>query len=135
MKKYLFLLIVLLLYSCEKPYTQTGEASYYSNYLQGKGTSSGDKYHKDSLTAAHMYLPLGTEVEVTNLSNDESVVVTINDRGPYVEGRIIDLSRKAAEELGFIDEGTTKVKIEVVEPAEGYTRKDSIAEDRIIRNQ
>ena len=136
MKK--FLIFIFVFYACKKgqeAYTQTGYASYYSNYFQGKGTASGESFHQDSLTAAHLYLPIGTEVEVTNLSNDRSVVVTINDRGPYVEGRIIDLSRKAAEKLGFIEEGETEVRIEVVEPAEGYALQDSIAEDRMIQNQ
>lgn len=115
----------------ENPYTQTGEATFYADYFKGKITSSGERYHPDSLTAAHKFLPLGTKVEVTNLENDSSVMVKINDRGPYVSDRIIDLSKAAASKLGFITEGKTEVLIEVIQPAEGYDMSDSIATDRI----
>ncbi|WP_066217853.1 septal ring lytic transglycosylase RlpA family protein [Formosa haliotis] len=94
--------------------TTTGIASYYSNSLQGKKTASGETYKKNKLTAAHRTLPFNTRVRVTNLSNNKSVIVTINDRGPRKKSRIIDVSRAAAKKLDFIDDGITKVDIEVL---------------------
>src|ERR1700741_362143 len=94
---------------------QTGKASFYADKFDGNPTASGEKYRHNKLTAAHKSLPFGTRVRVTNLSNDLSVEVTINDRGPYVENRVIDLSRAAAEKLGFINQGLADVKIEVVD--------------------
>lgn len=113
-----------------EPYTQEGKASFYSGIFIGKETSSGEKYHPDSLTAAHMYLPIGTQVEVTNLENNKSVIVAINDRGPYIDGRIIDLSASAARQLGFVDDGVVDVRLTIVKPADGYSAQDSVAEDR-----
>ncbi len=98
---------------------QTGRASFYSDAFEGNPTASGEKYRGNKMTAAHKTLPFGTVVKVTNLSNNESVEVTINDRGPFVEGRVIDVSKSAAEKLGFFNQGTTEVKIEVVEAGNG----------------
>lgn len=98
---------------------QTGKASFYADRFEGTQTASGEKYRPNRLTAAHKTLPFGTVVKVTNLKNEKSVNVTINDRGPYIEGRIIDLSRKAAEELGFTLQGITEVTLEVVNPGDG----------------
>ena len=95
--------------------TDEGIAAYYSNVFQGRTTASGDRYDKNALTAAHNTYPFGTRLKVTNLENDKSVIVLINDRGPTTEGRIVDLSRRAAEELGFIRAGLTRVKLEVIE--------------------
>jgi rare lipoprotein A len=108
-----------------EPFIQTGEASYYARSLEGQPMASGDPYQRDSLVAAHRTLPLGTVVEVTNLSNGKTVEVEILDRGPHVKGRIIDLSRSAAKQLDFVNDGLTEVKIEVTIPAEGYTLGDS----------
>ncbi|WP_051313237.1 septal ring lytic transglycosylase RlpA family protein [Sporocytophaga myxococcoides] len=94
--------------------SEEGLASYYADKFHGRRTASGDKYHKNKLTAAHRTLPFHTKVKVTNLSNDSSVIVTINDRGPYGKGKIIDLSYCAAKELNFIKKGVTKVKIEIL---------------------
>jgi rare lipoprotein A len=94
--------------------TQTGYASYYGSRHDGARTASGDHYNSKRLTAAHRTLPFGTLVRVTNLENERSVVVRINDRGPFVRGRIIDVSRRAAKELGFLRDGTAKVRIEVL---------------------
>jgi len=94
--------------------TQKGMASYYHDSLQGNRTASGDVYKKGILSAAHKSLPLGTKVRVTKLSNGKSIVLKINDRGPFVKGRIIDLSRRAARELGMIQSGLAKVEIEVL---------------------
>ena len=95
--------------------TEEGIAAYYSNVFHGRTTASGDRYDKNALTAAHNTYPFGTRLRVTNLENDKSVIVRINDRGPTTKGRIIDVSRRAAEELGFIRAGVTRVKLEVIE--------------------
>jgi len=92
--------------------SQIGTASFYHTALVGRPTASGDPYSEVALTAAHRTLDLGTRVRVTNLANSRSVVVTVNDRGPYVRGRIIDLSRRAALMLGFVHEGIARVKID-----------------------
>ncbi len=94
-------------------YTQEGIASIYAEKFEGRTTASGESYSFRKATCAHLNLPFGTLVKVTNLSNKQSVVVRVNDRGPFVPDRIIDLSRSAAEKLGFT--GTAKVKLEVVE--------------------
>lgn len=93
---------------------QEGKASYYANKFEGRLTASGEKYHKNMMTAAHRTLPFGAKVKVTNVKNNKSVVVKINDRGPHVKGRIIDLSRKAMENLDGIQAGVIQVKIEVI---------------------
>ena len=94
---------------------QEGRASFYANSFQGKETANGELYDSAAFTAAHKTLPFGTRVKVSNLRNNKSVVVTINDRGPFHQKRIIDLSKAAARELGFIDRGTTKVRLEEAE--------------------
>lgn len=93
---------------------EEGLASYYADKFHGRKTASGERYHKNKFTAAHRTLPFDTKVKVTNLSNDSSVIVTINDRGPYGKGKIIDLSYCAAKELNFVKKGITKVKIEIL---------------------
>lgn len=95
-------------------YSQKGKASYYHDSLQGRKTASGEIYRKGMPSAAHKSLPLGTKVRVTRLSNGKSIVVRINDRGPFVKGRIIDLSRRAARDLGIIKKGEAKVEVEVL---------------------
>lgn len=92
----------------------TGIASFYSNSFHMRRTASGEIYHKDSLTAAHKHLPFGTLVRVTNLSNQKSVIVKINDRGMKGKNRIIDLSQAAARELSMISKGLAKVMIEII---------------------
>lgn len=94
--------------------TETGLASFYSDAFEGKKTASGEIYKSSKMTAAHRTLPFGTRVKVTNLSNNKSVTVTVNDRGPFVKDRIIDLSKAAAVKLDYIDQGVTKVKIEPI---------------------
>jgi rare lipoprotein A len=93
---------------------QTGEASWYGERHQGRRTASGEVYDMRQLTAAHRALPLGTHVLVTNLQNGRSVEVRVNDRGPTVAGRIIDLSYAAARALGAIAEGTFPVSVRVL---------------------
>jgi rare lipoprotein A len=93
---------------------QTGVASWYGPGFHGKPTASGTIYDQGDLTAAHQTLPLGTRVAVTNLDNGSSIEVTINDRGPFAKGRIIDLSYAAGQALGMIGPGTVPVHLEVV---------------------
>lgn len=94
------------------PHVEVGTASWYGPGLQGKPTASGDAFDQNALTAAHPTLPLETEATVTNLENGRTVEVEINDRGPFVPDRVIDLSKAAAEELGMTDSGTAEVRIE-----------------------
>jgi rare lipoprotein A (peptidoglycan hydrolase) len=96
---------------------QTGEASSYGQEFQGKATANGEKFDKNELTAAHPTLPLGTKAKVTNLRNGKSVDVRINDRGPYVKGRDIDVSQGAAKKLDITKSGTAPVKIEAKLPS------------------
>ncbi|WP_318492834.1 septal ring lytic transglycosylase RlpA family protein [Photobacterium leiognathi] len=93
---------------------EIGKASYYADKYQGRKTASGQRYDKNKRTAAHRTLPFGTHVKVTNLANNKSVVVTINDRGPYSKGRIIDLSRSAFSAIGKTSSGILKVKVETL---------------------
>ncbi len=95
-------------------YFEEGIASYYSDDFEGKLTASGEVFSQSGLTAAHPTLPFGTLVKVTNLENGNSVVVKINDRGPFIQGRIIDLSKTASQKLGFFGKGLAKVKVEVL---------------------
>jgi rare lipoprotein A len=89
----------------------TGRATYYASYFHGRKTSSGERFSNNKYTAAHRTLPFGTEVTVTNLSNGRSVVVKVNDRGPFNRHFIIDLSQKAAREIGIFAKGTGKVEL------------------------
>lgn len=93
---------------------QTGTASWYGPGLQGNPTANGETFNMHELTAAHRSLPFGTRVKVTNNHNGKSVIVRINDRGPFVGGRIIDLSRAAAEEISMIGRGTATVTLEIL---------------------
>ena len=92
---------------------QTGMASYYGGSWHGKKTANGEIFNENSLTAAHKTLPFGTKVKVTNLDNGKSVVVRINNRGPYSKGRVIDLSKAAFSKIASISKGVTRVKLEV----------------------
>jgi rare lipoprotein A len=104
---------------------QTGQASWYGKAFAGKATASGEIFNHELLTAAHRSLPLGTKVRVTNVANGKSVEVKVNDRGPYADGRIIDLSRAAARALGMIEDGLAEVRLETISlPGESQTAKD-----------
>jgi len=92
-----------------------GISSFYAEDFHGKLTANGEVYDMYGLTAAHKTMPLNTICRVTNLENDKSLILRINDRGPYIKGRILDCSYGAAKKLDFIKQGTTKVKIEVIE--------------------
>lgn len=96
---------------------QVGLASYYSDTLHGRLTASGERYDREALTAAHPTLPFGTVVRVTNLKNGKSIEVRINDRGPFVAKRVIDLSFRAAHAISMIKRGTVLVQLEVIRPA------------------
>jgi len=116
-KRTLLLLVVLALGSaagCAPRYTEQGQASWYGPGFAGKRTASGERFVPCKRTAAHLTLPFGTRLKVTNLDNGRIVRVKVNDRGPYVDGRIIDLSRGAARVLGMIKAGVVEVRIEVV---------------------
>ena len=91
--------------------TETGVASYYAARYDGRKTANGEIFSSSKLTAAHKKLPFGTKVKVTNLSNGKSVKVRVNDRGPFVAGRIIDLTKKAAKKIDMVNAGVVKVKI------------------------
>jgi rare lipoprotein A len=97
---------------------QVGTASWYGEYFQGKATASGEPFDMRDFTAAHPSLPLGSFVKVTNLRNGKAVVVRINDRGPVVDGRIIDLSRNAASALGFKERGLQRVRLDLYQPTD-----------------
>jgi len=96
------------------PKTQIGIASYYGKKFHKKRTANGEIFNMYKVSAAHKSYPLGTKVRVTNLENGKSLKLVINDRGPFVRGRIIDLSYKAARKLGFVNQGTVKVRIDVL---------------------
>ena len=93
-----------------------GKASYYAQRLHGRRTASGERLNNADLTAAHRELPFGSRVRVTNLANQRSVVVRINDRGPHGGVRIIDVSRKAAEQIGMLRSGTARVQLTLEQP-------------------
>jgi len=111
-------MIIIYLLSCcllgnSSSYIEYGQASYYSDEFQGRKTASGETYNKWDFTCAHKKLPFGTKLKVTNLKNGRSVAVRVNDRGPWIKGRIIDLSYAAAKKLDMIKDGVVKVKIEL----------------------
>lgn len=95
-------------------WTQNGRVSWYGPGFHGRRTANGEVFDTNELTMAHRTLPFGTEVRVTNLANGRSVVLRVNDRGPYVRGRIADLSHAAAARLGFVDHGVTRARIELI---------------------
>lgn len=99
----------------DRHHATSGVASWYGKEHQGKPTASGEAFDRNELTAAHRSLPLGTLLRVTNPSNGREVVVRVNDRGPFVRGRVLDLSEKAARALGMLDRGKARVEIEVAD--------------------
>jgi rare lipoprotein A len=96
-----------------------GVASYYAHDFHGKLTSNGETFDMNALTAAHRTFPFGTKVRVTNMENNKTVIVRVNDRGPFKEGRIMDLSMGAAKEIDVIRNGTARVRLEVIEWGNG----------------
>ncbi|MFT4094316.1 MAG: septal ring lytic transglycosylase RlpA family protein [Niabella sp.] len=113
----LFIILVsVALSSCSRKITETGKASYYADKFVGCKTASGAVFKQNRMTAAHKTLPFGTKVKVINLENGKKVKVRINDRGPFVEGRIIDLSKKAAKRIDMVNAGVVKVEIKYKKP-------------------
>ncbi len=115
-------------------FEQKGKASWYGRWFHGRKTASGEKFDMNAMTAAHRTLPLASWVRVTNESNHKTVVVKINDRGPYVRGRVIDLSYAAAAALGMRGVGTQKVKIEGLTQQEARAAREqsqSLADDSV----
>ncbi|WP_109695953.1 septal ring lytic transglycosylase RlpA family protein [Chitinophaga deserti] len=102
--------------SCARQIAQSGKASFYADKFQGRKTANGETFRQGKMTAAHKTLPFGTKVKVTNLDNGKTVKVRINDRGPFVAGRIIDLSKKAAKKIGMVNSGVANVKIKYKKP-------------------
>ena len=93
----------------------SGQASWYGENLNGRRTASGERFNMNAMTAAHRTLPFDTRVRVTNVENGKKCVVRINDRGPFVENRVIDVSRAAARRLDFVNQGITQVQLELLE--------------------
>ena len=114
-----------------QPY-QVGTASWYGEYFDGKPTASGEPYDMYDMTAAHLTLPLGSYVKVTNLRNGRAVVVRVNDRGPIIAGRIIDLSYGAATALGYDKQGLQRVRLDVVKPPRQKPAYETVAYNRSI---
>ena len=107
----IFFLAIMFVCSCGKYITETGNASYYGDQFVHRTMANGKKFTQHKLTAAHKTLPLGTKVKVINLTNHESVKVRITDRGPFVKGRIIDLSKKAAKRIDMINDGVVQIEL------------------------
>jgi rare lipoprotein A len=131
MKK-IFLIALLFISIASFAQTQTGKASFYADKFDGSPTASGEKYRHSKKTGAHKTLPFGTKVRVTNLENNKTVEVVINDRGPYVDGRIIDLSKSAAQELDYINKGIADVKLEVIDAGDGKGGGQTVPIDRVV---
>jgi len=115
-----FLLLASLLSACgssKNAFTQSGQGSYYADKFNGRPTASGVPYRPGQMTAAHNTLPFGTRIKVTNVKNGRSVKVVVNDRGPHVKGRIVDVSRKAARKLDLVDAGVVPVQLKVIKAA------------------
>ena len=110
-------LIVLLCFNtnAQVGFTQEGMASYYANEFEGRTTASGERFSHKKATCSHMSIPFGALVKITNLENNTTVVVRVNDRGPFVPDRIVDVSQSVAERLGMVGKGNVKVSIEVVD--------------------
>ncbi len=132
MKKLFFTACLIFLAGFTLAQSQIGKASFYADKFEGRMTASGEKYKHSKLTAAHKTLPFGTKVRVTNMNNNQTVEVVVNDRGPYAEGRIIDLSKSAAEKLGFVHLGLTDVKLEVIDAGDGKSGMEVKTIDRVV---
>ena len=114
-------------YQSLKPYRQRGIATWYGRKFHGRPTSSGERYDMYAMTAAHTILPIPSYVRVTNLSNGRSVVVRVNDRGPFHPDRIIDLSYTAAYKLGFVNAGSAQVEVEAILPRRSAAEREPLA--------
>lgn len=110
----IFLFLFISGLNAQQAYKKTGIASFYADKFEGRQTANGEIYYHAKKTAAHNSLPFGSIVKVTNLDNNKVAVVRINDRGPFVDNRIIDLSKSVARDLDFVNKGITKVRIELI---------------------
>lgn len=110
------ILLVLSHHACATTGSASGNASWYGGKYHGRKTASGEIFNKNGMTAAHPSLPFGTRVKVTNVANGKSVIVRINDRGPFVPGRKIDLSYAAAKLIGMIERGVAEVNLDIIKP-------------------
>jgi len=126
LRRFGVLFLILLLSACAAPSPQSGQgfhavgvASWYGGKFHGRRTANGEVYDQNGPTAAHKTLPFGTHVRVVNLDNGRATVLRINDRGPFVRGRIIDVSRRAAEVLGFRNKGLARVGLQIVRQGGG----------------
>ncbi|WGL16478.1 septal ring lytic transglycosylase RlpA family protein [Microbulbifer bruguierae] len=113
-----------------KGYRERGKASWYGTKFHGRKTANGEVYNMYALSAAHKTLPLPSYAKVTNLDNGRSIIVRINDRGPFVPGRIIDLSYTAAQKLGYIDRGVARVEVEALDPASLPSATEMLAKEK-----
>ena len=109
--------VILLLLIAFPLLSKEGKASFYHDKFHGRMTASGTIFNQNEMTCAHKTLPFGTKLEVTNLSNNKTVIVTVTDRGPFIEGRHLDLSYAAAEKLDFINKGVQRVNFEIIKPS------------------
>lgn len=114
----------------QKTTAETGKCGFYADSYHGRLTESGEKYNKDALTCSHKTLAFGTKIRVTRLDNKKSVVVRVNDRGPFIEGYIVDVSGAAAKEIG-LSSGSAQVKIELVESAQSALANDAQTETEV----
>lgn len=122
MKRLILFLLLLIMLCFPLLASEEGLASWYGGKFNGRKTASGEIFDTNKFTAAHKTLPFGTVVKVINLENNKSTIIRINDRGPFIKGRIIDLSRAAAAEIGMLGTGVARVRIEIIksEPRENY---------------
>jgi rare lipoprotein A len=132
MRKFYLILLFSALVIGGFSQVQSGKASFYADKFEGAPTASGEKYKHNKLTAAHKTLPFGTKIKVTNVANKKSVEVTVNDRGPWVENRIVDLSKAAAEKLDFINQGVADVEVMVVDPGDGKHSDPTKTIDHVV---
>ena len=121
--KFIFVCFLLVVgsFGFSDVYKSNAEASFYAEKYHGRKTASGETFNMNALTCAHKTLPFGTVLRVTNLSNNKSVDVRVNDRGPFVKGREIDVSKAAAQKLDMIKTGTARVKIELIDKKSAST--------------
>lgn len=117
----------------EHAYKAVGIASWYGGKFHGRLTASGERYDMNQLTAAHRSLPFGAMLKITNLANGREVVVKVNDRGPFIRGRVIDLSKEAAERLAFLHAGTAKVRIEWIQDQPDHPNLSPQAKERLAK--
>lgn len=133
MKKLLLVIALLGIFNFAFAASKTfyGKASWYGGKFHGRKTASGEAYDMNKLTCAHKTLPFGTILKVTNTDNGKSVQVKVTDRGPFVKGRVLDLSKKAAEDLGFIKTGVANIKAEVVGKKRDFDFQDEVINPKI----